>query len=429
MAFIELDPTTHQPIQAAPTQQPAQTQAQTQQPQAQTSQAGFDLDRFAADSANRQMLWATQRGLRPTMQDFEDARKAAWQQGAETQRQIMLENERFQKQLQMKSAETFLPREQTSEEIEKGSGLMNAHNQIMMLYNQNSDIPGDHAYRQVQPVGEALGKVAQMTDPRVRLYEATRGGSIISLGRGLLQDTGQVAGKEQAQELIKDLMPGPGDSQLMSARKTADMLELTMNGLQARINSMPSNVDTSTLKTEYARNYADYARLVNQFGSDAQKANPAAAPDDLFGTNFGTKYKVNQALVQAGSPDLDPKLKQNLANQASGNVPGTVVPGLPGGTPQIPPGQYGIPSQFPSYPGPIGAGAQQAGQFRGGGQVQGPGMAQPDPALIAQLLKQQQPQPTLFQTVPSAIGQGAQATMGWLKGLLPENWPQGTLQQ
>ena len=457
MAFVELDPATNKPIAAS---QPAQNQ---QPPSgagasgAGASGPGFDLEKFAADSANRQMLWATSHGFRPTMGDFEDARKAAYQQGFETVRQQQLEQERAKidiaKQTQLESQKSFLPREMTSEEREKGSGLMNAHAQIMQLYNQNNDIPADHPYRAVQPVGDVFKQLGEKVDDRVRLYEATRGGSIISLGRGLLQDTGQVAGKEQAQDLIKGLMPGPGDSQQMSARKTADMLELTMNGIQARINSMDPNIDTTTLKQEYARNYNDYAKIVNQFGSNAQRNNPAASPTDLFGKDFGTKYAVTAPVVGGGA---SPGAKAELVNQASGNQPsGTQMPsGLPGGHPQQTWTGFpsGVPSQFTSYPGPIGAAAQQAGQFQGGGRVQTPGMAQPDPALIAQLLQAPQQQkmliPYLQQVLPGAgsaesqaeskvtgpvgdflrkmlLGQGQSPTPGFL----PENWPQGAIQQ
>src|SRR6516164_9461885 len=133
MAFVELDPATNKPIAAS---QPAQNQ-QNQPPA--SGQSGFDLEKFAADSANRQMLWATSHGFRPTMGDFEDARKAAYQQGFETVRQQQLEQERAKidiaKQTQLESQKSFLPREMTSEEREKGSGLMNAHAQIMQLYN------------------------------------------------------------------------------------------------------------------------------------------------------------------------------------------------------------------------------------------------------------------------------------------------------
>jgi hypothetical protein len=73
---------------------------------------------------------------------------------------------------------------------------------------------------------------------------------------------------------------------------------------------------------------------------------------------------------------------------------------------------------------------QQAGQFAGGPTVRTPAtFPQPDPALVAQLLQQQQPQPTIFQTVPQAVGRGAQGVWNFLQGLLPENYPQGSMQQ
>lgn len=313
--YTDIDPVTKQPVQAAKTQQVAQ------QPAQQPGAGGFDLEKFAADSAERQMMYAIQHGHRPTQGDYEDAQKAAYQQGFETMRQQQLDQQRrageLQKQIQFESAKSFLPRTMSPEEIEKGSGLMNAHDQIMMLYNQNNDIPSDHPYRTMNPVGDVVSKLGQQADSRIRLYEATRGGSIISLGRGLLQDTGQVAGKEEAQNLIKNLMPGAGDSPEMSARKTVDMLQMTLNGLHARINSMPSNVDTTALKQEYARTYNDYANIVSQSGSPAQMNNPAANPQTLFGKDFATPntVQVQQPAVKAG---VSAETKASLVAQSSG---------------------------------------------------------------------------------------------------------------
>jgi len=321
--YVDIDPVTKKPLQAAQPQ-PQQIQPQQNQPQQ------FDVEKFAADSANRQMMFAYQRGLHPTMQDFEDARKAAYQQGFETMRQMQLDTMRqqaeLQRQMQMHTFEQFGPRTMSPEEVKDASGLLNAHNQIMMLYHQNQDIPENDMYRTVG-VGDVSGKVQQMTDPRVRLYEATRGGSVIALGRGLLQDTGQVAGKDEAQALIRQLMPGPGDSSLMSARKTADMIQMEMNGLQAKIQGLPGNVDATPLKQAYANAYNDYATLVNQFGSDAQKNFPVPSPQQLWGqTTPAATVTVNpvQPAVKAG---VSQATSDTLNAQAAGKAPLANQPG------------------------------------------------------------------------------------------------------
>ena len=277
--YIPTDPNTGQ-LQATPHPPPAQVQAQPPQ--------GFDVEKFAADSATRQMMFAYTHGGRPTQQDFEDARKSAYQQGMETMRQMQLDQMRrqgeLQKQQQMRMFEQFGPREMSAEEIKDTSGLLSAHNQIMMLYHQNADIPENDAYR-TTAFGGPAAEAGQAMDPNIRLFEATRGGSIISLGRGLLQDTGQVAGKDEAQALIKKLMPGPGDSSQMAARKTADMIQMEMNGLQAKMQALPQNVDATPLRQAYANAYNDYSQIVNQSGSDSQKKFAPPSPQQLWGQN------------------------------------------------------------------------------------------------------------------------------------------------
>jgi|SRR5215469_350076 len=435
-AYVDIDPATKQPLtQSVQTPPPA-----VNRPVANT-QPQWSPEAFAAQSAEAQAREAQRHGEYVTQDAFENMRAKAYEQAMQTQREMALDAQRrageLQKQEAFQQFQQFAPRNMTAEESKDASGLTNATDQIMMLLRQNQDIPRDDPYRQAV-IGDWSAAVAKMTDPRVRLYEATRGGSIISLGRGLLQDTGQVAGKEQAQDLIKQLMPGPGDSPEMSARKSIDMLQMTMNGIRSKIDGLPANVDTSPLKNAYARAYSNYAQLLGASGSDAQRNFQALAPQQLW--QNAPQVPAVQPVVKAGMSGPSQAVVDNLNKQVQGQQPqqqSQVIPGLPGQTPETRTGfPSGLPSQFPSVPGSIGAAAQQSGQFRGGPRVQGPGMAQPDPALIAQMLQQQQPQSTIFQTVPPAVTRGAeaesrgeQAAGSWLQGLLPENWTPGAFQQ
>ena len=150
------------------------------------------------------------------------------------------------------------------------------------------DIPVNHPYRNVVTGGPSA-VVSGATDERVRLYESTRDGLITTVARALGMDTGSAAGKEQAQALFSRLMPGPGDSVEMSARKTADMTQMELNQLKAQIDALPSNVDSTPLRKAYENSYRDYANLVNQYGSDAQRNYPAPSPEQLWGKQAGQK--------------------------------------------------------------------------------------------------------------------------------------------
>jgi hypothetical protein len=317
MAWVPIDQGQQSGTEQIQRQQPQLPQLQIEPPRA------FDVASFAGQEADRQMMDAKRRGIFVTQDMWEDARKEAYRQGTETMRQQWADYSRqrseYQKQIQEKTIEPFLPRQMTPEEIKDASGIFNSHAAIMNLYHQNQDIGANHPYRAAyfgKPLEQAM---LTETDPNVRLFDATRGGSIISLGRGLLQDTGQVAGKEQAQDLIKNLMPGPGDSPDMAARKTIDMMTMEMNGLQAKIDALPSNVNTDPLKKAYARAYADYAPLVNQSGSAAQKTYALASPQQLgWGGQSAPDVEAKKPAVQGG---FTQPTNDQLSQQASGQQP------------------------------------------------------------------------------------------------------------
>jgi len=446
---VDIDPVTKKPIQTASQQQ--QPQAQTQQTQTQPAQQQpFDVEKFAADSATRSMMYSISQGHRPMQSDWEAARKDAYAQGMETMRQMQLDQMRrageLQKQEQMRNYEQFGPRAMTPEELKDANPLLNVHNQIMMLHHQNQDIPANSPYR-VVGVSGVMGPAQQMTDERVRLYESTRDGLITTVARGLGMDTGSAAGKEQAQQLFSRLMPGPGDSVEMAARKTIDMNQMELNQLQAKIQGLPQNVESPVLKQAYANSYNDYAALLSQHGSDAQKNFPSPSPQQLWGQNAPAAANPLVQQIQGSQNVQDQNAAQNAIIQPA--VKAGVSPGtnaalnaqlIGGGTS---PNQPAVAPTQPPSPA-VGAAAQQAGQYAGGSTVMTPQNMPPVQGSIGQVaVTPSAPPPQSSQVQPvwaasstvspvgqaagqaeSAIGQGAQAALGWLHGLLPENWQQ-----
>jgi hypothetical protein len=459
--YAELDPATDQPIKTAPQRQQTQ-QAQTQTAPA-SGQSGFDLEKFAADSATRSMMYSLSQGHRPMQSDWEQARKDAWQAGFGAMKEAQQANINRQgelaKQMQMRNYEQFGPRQMTSEELKDAEPLLNVHNQITMLQHQNEDIPANHPYRNVVTGGPGAA-IGGATDARVRLYESTRDGLITTVARGLGMDTGSAAGKEQAQALFSRLMPGAGDSVEMSGRKTADMMQMELNQNLAKIQDLPQNVDTTVLKQAYAKSYNDYANLVKQYGSDAQKNYMAPSPQQLWGQNAqppanpmvsmisgsqnvqdvnAAQSAINQPAVKAGVSPPSNAVIANLNTQVTGGP--SQGQALTAGTA---PNQSGSTLQS-SPPNPaLGAAAQQAGQYAGGSTVMTPQNMPAVQGSIGQVAVAPSAAPQSSQVQPvygasasgpgsvgqafgageQATGQGAQATLGWLQSLLPENWQQ-----
>jgi hypothetical protein len=456
---VELDPATDKPVQAA-------TKPQTQQTQTQTApapgQKGFDLEKFAADSATRSMLYSISQGHQPYQSDWEQARKDAWQAGFKAvqeanQAELNRQGE-LQKQIAMRNVEQFGRRAMTDEELKDVSPLLNVHNQITMLQHQNEDIPADHPYRNVVTGGPGAA-IGGATDARVRLYESTRDGLITTVARGLGMDTGSAAGKEQAQQLFSRLMPGPGDSVEMSARKTADMMQMELNQTRAKIDGLPQNVDTTVLKQAYINSYNDYAKLVNLYGSDAQKNFPAPSPQQLWGQNAQPAANPMVSMISGSQNVQDVNTAQNAVIQpavkagVSPSTSATLNAQVTGSSSQPQPQTYSttprapgqaIPSQFQNTPPtPLGAAAQQAGQYAGGSAVMTPANMPPLQGSIGQVAvapttPQQSFTPTpiyaggvgtspvgqAFGQAEQAAGQGVQGALGWLQSLLPEHWQQ-----
>jgi hypothetical protein len=112
LTYVELDPATDQPLK--PAQQPAaQAPAQAQGGAPAPGQKGFDREKFASDSADRSMAYASQRGT-PSMADWQEARKAAWESGfkamQEAKQAELNRQGELAKQESMLTFEQFCPR-------------------------------------------------------------------------------------------------------------------------------------------------------------------------------------------------------------------------------------------------------------------------------------------------------------------------------
>jgi hypothetical protein len=318
----QLDPRTMQPIQQPSTgvvQPTSQTQQGGQQQGAQQQQGGFNIDQFAAESAANQMNWAAAKGARLTMEDFENARKAAWSAAADTQRQIAMEKQRNQdeltRQIAMKQVEETMVKRMSEGQLKDASGLMTAPSTIMNLYNLHQDATKLPGYGQAV-VGTGANKVYDLTDPRVRLYNAAQEGSMVSLARGLMEDTGQAASKESSQAQIRNMMPNDQDNAQMGGIKTVSMLQMTLDKMAAKIRGLrDDNVDATPLQNAYTQAYNQYKGLVQNVGTDAQKAHPSASPDEVFGGGEAQKTYLAQ-----GPQPIQPVVKAGLSQPSQDTI-------------------------------------------------------------------------------------------------------------
>lgn len=327
----EVDPKTFQPIQQPlVSNRPVTNQQQGNQ--------SFNIDQYAANSAADQMNWARSKGAVVTMEDFENARKAAYQQAGEFQRQLALQQERekteLQKEVTLKNYEEVMPKRMSGEQLDKVSGLLTAGNTIMNLYNLHQDANNVPGYGQAV-IGGATQPLYNATDQRVRLYNSAREGSMVALARGIMEDTGAVAGKESSQAQIREMLPNEGDNKQMGGIKTASMLQMVLDKEAARIRSLKAdNVMTAPLEDSYRTNYQNYLNMVNQYGTDAQKQHPAASPDELFGTGG-----ANQTFLKTGqAASLIPAPTQvGVSNSTNAALNAVNTPDyLAGRVPQLP---------------------------------------------------------------------------------------------
>jgi hypothetical protein len=387
------------PLSTVTIQTPVQQKQQTE-----SDSSKFNIDKFAAESAASQMNWAANKGANVTMEDFENARKAAWQSASEFQKQYQMEAIRNQSELQrqiaMKNYDETMVKRMTPEQLKDASGLMTAPDAIMQLYNLHQDANNVPGYGKAI-IGPATNPLYNATDPRVRVYNSAREGAMVSLARGLMEDTGQVAGKESSQAQMREMMPNDADDRTMGGIKTVSMLQTTLEKMGQRIRGLRSdNYDAGPLQDVYTRTYNQYKGLVEIVGTQAQQQHPAASPDEIFGGQ-------QQQFQTQGPQPIQPVVKAGVSTQSQSTID-SVNAAAAGQTAQQPQnvpmsnveGPFTLPQETP---------APQTQQDTRAQHMQ---QAQQIPGQVAG-------------AVSGAVGKG----VNWLQSLLPENWDPSSFDQ
>lgn len=220
---------------------------------------------------------------------MEEYRKNLELQNQKQMEQIRLKGEAekmaYGKELefQQKAAEaTTLPQKETPEQMDKDIAATNAGDIIMQMHHSYQD-----AAKKVPATGYAFFGGATnwwnvATNKEARVFDQLKNINAVSLARGLYEDTGTQAGREDMLKKIDASLPSPGDSPEMGTIKTVSLLQTNLDRMRNRIEYLQKNrYDTSALQQAYKSTYANYQNLLPQ-GTDAQRGYPSTSPDDLF---------------------------------------------------------------------------------------------------------------------------------------------------
>jgi hypothetical protein len=360
----QLDPRTMQPIQQPSTGVVQQTQQGGQQ-----QQGGFNIDRFAAESAADQMNWAVQKGARLTMGDFENARQKAWDAAAQAQRESAMQKQRIQDELQSKVAmsqfEEGKVKRMSDAQIDTAASYASAADNIMKLYHMHQDANNVFGYGNPAS-GGAASKAYNLIDPRVRGFNAALEGSLTNVARGVMGDTGVQASEPSAQGSVRALLFNDGDNKAMGDVKAINLLQGVLTNMGDKIRGLNNNnISATSMQDDYTRIYNEYQKLVTGPNAlSSQLEHPAASPNEVFGTPEAQKSYIAQGpqplqpVVKAGLSQPSQDTINAVNSAASGQVPGVGGPAPPqaaGGVPspeQVANLPYNMPQITPEEPRP-----------------------------------------------------------------------------
>jgi hypothetical protein len=317
----QLDPRTMQPIQQPSTGVVQQTQ-QTQQTQqgGQQQQGGFNIDRFAAESAADQMNWAALKGARLTMEDFENARQKAWDAAAQAQRESAMQKQRIQDELQSKVAmsqfEEGKVKRMSDAQIDTAASYASAADNIMKLYHMHQDANNVTGYGN-PATGGAASKAYNLIDSRVRGFNAALEGSLTNVARGVMGDTGVQASEPSAQGSVRALLFNDGDNKAMGDVKAINLLQGVLTNMGDKIRGLNhNNISATSMQDDYTRIYNEYQKLVTGPNAlSSQLEHPAASPNEVFGTPEAQKQYIAQ-----GAQPLQPVVKAGLSQPSQDTV-------------------------------------------------------------------------------------------------------------
>jgi hypothetical protein len=206
-------------------------------------------------------------------------------------------------------------------------------------------------------------------------------------------------------------MPNDQDDKRMGGIKTVSMLQMSLDKMAAKIRGLrDDNVDATPLQNAYSQAYNQYKSLVQNVGTDAQKAHPSASPDEVFGGGEAQKTYLAQGaqpiqpVVKAGLSQPSQDTISSVNSAASGQI--TAAQAFQGQSPEQE-GPWQLPQQAPA--------SQEAQQAVAAKQQQAMELQKAIPRAVG----------TSVQETASGLG----STINWLGGLFPENWPQEAFNQ
>jgi hypothetical protein len=235
----------------------------------------------------------------------------------------------------------------------------------MQLYHMHQDANNVFGYGNPATGGTASAGY-NLTDPRVRGFNAALEGSLTNVARGVMGDTGVQASEPSAQKGVRELLFNDGDNKAMGDVKAITLLQKVLTNYADKIRGQNgNNINSAPLQDDYTRIYNQYKTLVTGPNAlSSQLEHPAASPDEVFGAPEAQKRYIAQGaqplqpVVKAGlsQPGQDTIAAVNAA--ASGQVPGVGGPAPPqaaGGVPspeQVANLPYNMPQITPEEPRP-----------------------------------------------------------------------------
>jgi hypothetical protein len=388
----ELDPSTMQPKQSASVvQQSSQQPQQRYQVQPEQNPGAFNIDKFAAQSAVNQIDYLASMGVKGlTTEDLTGAQKAAWQAAAQSQRESALQQQRAAEDLKQKVAmsqfeESKLKR-MSDAQIDTGAAYSSAADTVMQLYHMHQDANNVFGYGN-PATGGAASAGYNLTDPRVRGFNAALEGSLTNVARGVMGDTGVQASEPSAQKGVRELLFNDGDNKAMGDVKAITLLQKVLTNYADKIRGQNgNNINSAPLQDDYTRIYNQYKTLVTGPNAlSSQLEHPAASPDEVFGAPEAQKRYIAQ-----GAQPLQPVVKVGTSQPGQDTV--NAVNARAAGQQPAPPVQPPPPPITPEEPRP---------------QSMAPGLGTISGA------------PTDTGRSPAA---SPSAGIGWLQGLLPSDF-------
>jgi hypothetical protein len=443
-AFDELDPTQYTEVVEEQTHPNAHPNRQAQN----DANSNVSLNRWAAAYAQDQANELYRRGIVVFNDDVKDMAKEALKEAQKVQDDVRMENLRKQNQLAESIAEkeyeakrTGLPL--TDKQREDAAHIANSQDVIFNLNQMHKDALKTGVYGKWL-IGGATKNFYDATDSRVRAYEAALTGASTQIARGYLGEGATQAGEQSTRTMLKDMMGGSGDDEASSAVKTLTLVKGTLDNQANQIRSLRSRYDVSDLQDQYIRAYNKYRPMLEQFGEESQRKNPAASPEELF----GGKEAQAKLIAKGPAPILPASTKAGTSESTDDRLSAATMPqALVGRVPELPSTDVWNQAAQTADKRLQELYAQQApmvGQTPQLGDIsQWQEIGKLDPEVQQRMAQEREERmrtgkSTVGRAVtgavqqvavgptpisPQQVGQGIGGVFNWLGGLLPENWP------